>query len=93
MLTTDTTAIVSAVADEILAGDRLTIPEAAALTGAAEGTIWSWLTRGVAGPDGRRVRLEGARCGVLWRTSRAALKRFMTARTALAAAAADGLNA
>lgn len=92
MLTTDDTTT-SSVADEILAGDRLTIPEIAALTGVAEGTVWTWLTRGVAGPDGRRVRLEGARCGVLWRTSRAALKRFMTARTALAAAAADGLNA
>jgi hypothetical protein len=39
-------------------------------------TVWRWVLRGVKAPDGTRVRLEAARVGGCWLTSREALTRF-----------------
>jgi hypothetical protein len=44
-------------------------------------TILRWILRGVPGPDGERVRLEGVRIGARWVTSREALQRFGEALT------------
>ena len=44
-------------------------------------TVVRWLSVGVKLADGRAVRLEGVRVGVLWRTSREACVRFVTATT------------
>jgi hypothetical protein len=44
-------------------------------------TIWRWITEGVKLPDGRTVRLEGARIGARWVTSAEALARFVSAQT------------
>jgi hypothetical protein len=39
-------------------------------------TVWRWVMHGVKAPDGKRVRLEAARVGGCWLTSREALTRF-----------------
>jgi hypothetical protein len=39
-------------------------------------TVWRWVLRGVRGADGEVVRLEAARVGGRWFTSREALARF-----------------
>src|SRR5437867_12449235 len=46
-----------------------------------ESTILRWILRGLPGPDGERVRLEGLRIGGHWITSREALQRFAEALT------------
>ena len=75
------------VAAEIAAGDALTLSQAARERPAHRGrrawgsTIWRHITRGVIGPDGVPVRLEAARIGGRWLTSRAALARYMAALT------------
>ena len=38
--------------------------------------VFRWLTRGVPGPDGHRVKLEGVRVGGRWLTSQEALARW-----------------
>src|SRR5262249_29810591 len=42
-------------------------------------TILRWILSGVRGPDGGKVRLDGARIGGRWTTSREALERFLAA--------------
>ena len=44
-------------------------------------TLTRWITKGVIGPNGQRVRLSGVRCGGRWLTSLAALERFSAALT------------
>jgi hypothetical protein len=44
-------------------------------------TVLRWIQRGARSPDGRIVRLEGARLGSRWVTSREALQRFSEALT------------
>src|SRR5262245_50867931 len=44
-------------------------------------TVFRWVTTGVRGPDGSRVRLDGARVGGRWMTSVEALDRFARALT------------
>jgi hypothetical protein len=39
-------------------------------------TVWRWVLRGVKGANGTVVRLEAARVGGRWLTSREALARF-----------------
>jgi hypothetical protein len=39
-------------------------------------TVLRWVLRGVPGPDGTHIRLEGLRLGGRWLTSREALERF-----------------
>jgi hypothetical protein len=48
-----------------------------------------WIQRGVVGADGRRHKLEAVRVGSLWRTTAAAVRRFVAATTAPAGAAAE----
>jgi hypothetical protein len=44
-------------------------------------TLLRWILRGCRGPDGTLIRLEGARLGDRWVTSREALQRFAEALT------------
>src|SRR5262245_33839415 len=73
---------------EIIAGDALGLSAAARLLPAHRGdgracpsTLWRWIRTGTRTPDGRVVRLEAARIGTRWLTSRAALARYMAALT------------
>ena len=43
--------------------------------------IFRWISDGIKGPDGKRIRLEAARVGGRWLTSVAALERFAQAQT------------
>jgi Protein of unknown function (DUF1580) len=43
--------------------------------------IFRWISDGIKGPDGTRIRLEAARVGGRWLTSVAALERFAMAQT------------
>lgn len=72
--------------DEIIAGDALGLGAAARLLPAHRGsgranptTVWRWITSGARASDGRAVRLEAARVGGRWLTSRGALTRFIRA--------------
>jgi hypothetical protein len=47
----------------------------------ARQAAWRWVTKGVAGPDGKRVRLEAIRVGRRWMTSVAAVARFFARTT------------
>jgi hypothetical protein len=85
---------VSTVIAEIVAGDTLTLNQAAKLIPAhrGEGTatvsrIWRWASAGFRREDGRVVKLETARFGTQILTSRAALARFATALTSPSEAA------
>jgi hypothetical protein len=40
------------------------------------GCVLRWITQGIVGPDGRRIRLEGIRLGARWLTSTEALARW-----------------
>jgi hypothetical protein len=44
-------------------------------------TLIRWATRGARSPDGRLVRLEAARLGNRWVSTREAIARFMVALT------------
>ena len=74
---------------EILAGDALGISAAAKLFPAHKGqspttnpaTVWRWLTVGARSASGIVVKLDAARVGGRWLTSRAAIERFVTALT------------
>jgi hypothetical protein len=73
---------------EIINGDALGIGAAARLIPANRGggpacpsTIWRWITSGSATTEGQTVKLEAARVGGRWLTSKAALARFFVALT------------
>jgi hypothetical protein len=55
-------------------------------------TIWRWALRGVRAIDGRVVRLEAARVGGRWITSRQALERFSAALTPTNEAGAEPIR-
>jgi hypothetical protein len=62
----------------------LTLTEAAKLVPPGHGgkkthisTLLRWILDGVSSPSGEKVRLEGARLGSRWITSKEALQRFM----------------
>jgi hypothetical protein len=40
-----------------------------------------WIQDGVLGPNGKRIRLEAARCGGRWLTTAAAIERFIAAQS------------
>ncbi len=44
-------------------------------------TVWRWALKGVRTIDGHRVKLEAARVGGRWLTSKQALERFAAALT------------
>lgn len=78
---------VSQVVKEIIEGDSLTTSQAARMKPAHRGsegranpsTIWRLMRDGVRGPGGTIVKLEAAKFGNTWLTSKAALARFMMA--------------
>lgn len=68
---------------DIFSETRLALADAAAIIPPARNgrkthisTILRWILQGAKAPDGRRVRLEAARIGGRWFTSREALERF-----------------
>ena len=73
----------SATPSRLLSETLLGLPEAARRLPPGRGgrpvsfsCVLRWITDGVAGPDGRRVKLEGVRVGGRWLTSQEALARF-----------------
>lgn len=70
---------------EVAAGDGLTLAQAAKLLPGrngrpvSPGTLFRWATKGVKARDGRTVRLETARVGTAWCTTRGAVSRFVSA--------------
>ena len=77
---------IAPVISEVLGGDALTLAAAARMlpphrgNATAPRTLWRWHMKGVQTGE-RRVRLELARVGTMWCTSRAALARFLVALT------------
>lgn len=71
------------VLEEVLAGDSLGLVGAARVLNRDPSTVFRYGTKG-ARARGAVVRLEMARVGASWRTSRAALARFVAALTATA---------
>jgi hypothetical protein len=53
----------------------------------ARQAAWRWVTKGLPGPDGQRVRLESIRVGRRWMTSLAAVARFFARTTGTPAGA------
>src|SRR5262245_13275728 len=82
------TAAMPQVISEIVGGDGLGLGAASRIVPAFRGegrscpsTLSRWIRNGLLTPDGRVVKLEAARIGGRWLTSRAALARFATALT------------
>ena len=66
----------------------LTLQEASRLVparftgrGANNTTLWRWITKGIHLPGGARLRLEAVRVGGRWRTSHAAIRKFVAGLT------------
>lgn len=83
-----TTAEQPQVIAEVLAGDGLSLAEAARLVPAFRpgkpthaSTVWRWAAKGVRLPDGQLVKLEVVRLGGRQMTTRGALARFIGAQT------------
>src|SRR4051794_26611698 len=73
------------VVDELVNGEGVSFTQAAKLLPAGRAgkatspaTIWRWAREGAKAPGGAVVRLEVARCGCRWVTTRAALTRFLS---------------
>jgi hypothetical protein len=69
---------------DITTENTLTLTDAAKLVPPGHGgrkthisTLLRWILDGVSSPSGEKVRLEGARLGSRWITSKEALQRFM----------------
>lgn len=83
-LTADAAPDCPAVARELLDGLGVSFSQAARLIPPGRGgrptspsTLWRWARTGCRGADGQTVRLEVARMGCRWLTSRPALERFL----------------
>lgn len=79
---------VSQVLTEIQSGDGLSLSAAGRLFPGHRGgasvdpsTVFRWVTKGTRTTDGRAVKLEAARVGGRWLTSRGAVGRFVAALT------------
>jgi hypothetical protein len=79
------------VLSEIIAGDALGLSAAARIFPAHRGegrasssTVWRWINTGTRTSNGRVVKLEAARIGTRWLTSKAAISRYMAALTPVA---------
>jgi hypothetical protein len=80
---------ISQVLSEIINGDALGMGAAARLVPSYRGgsdharpsTIWRWIVTGLTTPTGAVIRLESARVGNRWLTSRKAMERFFIALT------------
>jgi hypothetical protein len=79
----DSTFSPSAVLDEVLAGDSISLAQGAKLLPATRGkatapsTLFRWHVRGVKLPDGTTLKLEAVRIAGRLVTSKAALRRFI----------------
>jgi hypothetical protein len=63
-------------------GERLIgLGEAARLLSAHVNSIRRWITSGGVAPSGAKVKLEAVRVGGRWKTSEAAIQRFVAALT------------
>jgi hypothetical protein len=62
----------------LLAEQLIDVAAAAAIVGTHPTTVTRWLRVGIKRGDGTVRRLEGARAGGQWRTSRQALGRFLS---------------
>src|SRR5260370_22879053 len=78
----------SQVAAEIAAGQGMLLRSAAKLFPSSRrgapvslSCVLRWIIRGTPGPNGERVKLEGARLAGKWVTSASALARFIAAHT------------
>jgi DNA-binding XRE family transcriptional regulator len=74
--------------EEIANGQDMSLQEAARILPSSRSgvrahfsTIFRWVLKGVKLPDGQNVKLEAARLGGKWVTTKAALMRFMAAQT------------
>lgn len=63
-------------AEEIAAGNGITVPQVAHQQRANPSTIFRWVQKGLPDGKGNRVRLEAIRRGKAWYTSRSAVARF-----------------
>lgn len=84
----DATTPTPTVIAEILAGEGMTLSDAARLCPASRGqgrvsptTLLRWVTDGAPRHDGTLVRLEAARYGRRWLVSRSSLARFIQSLT------------
>ena len=68
----------SSLAAEIAAGDMLTLRDVARRFGIDPSVAFRWMQRGLPTGKGDRVRLDALRIGS-WRTSEAAVRRFLAA--------------
>jgi hypothetical protein len=73
---------------DVTSDDTLTLREACSLLPRGRhgskphlSTLLRWITVGVPGPGGGRIKLAAVRCGAKWVTSRAALREFVQALT------------
>jgi len=66
-------------ADEIATGDSIRLNDIARRFQVNPSTAHRWAFRGLISPNGNRVKLEVIRFGKSWRTSEAALRRFLVA--------------
>lgn len=57
----------------------LTVSELARRAGVHRDTVYGWITHGVRGPGGKRVRLAALRVGGLYRVGNRAWKAFLAA--------------
>ena len=78
----------SQVAAEIAAGQGMLLRSAAKLFPSSRrgapvslSCVLRWIIRGTPGPNGERVKLEGARLAGKWVTSASAIARFIAAQT------------
>lgn len=70
------------VASEVIAGDSLSVSEAAKQLRVSPAALWRWITMGVRNASNQRTHLEACRLGCRWFTSKAALARFVAAMSA-----------
>lgn len=82
---------IAQVLTEIEAGDVIGLAQAGRLLGGADpSTMFRRVTVGARAADGTRIRLEAAKVGAKWLTSKAACRRFAAALTEAALPAAAG---
>ena len=78
------------VASEVIAGDSLSVSEAAKQLRVSPAALWRWITMGVRNASNQRTHLEACRLGCRWFTSKAALARFVAAMSAATPAENSG---
>jgi Protein of unknown function (DUF1580) len=83
--------LIATVVAELQKGEGLSLSAAGRLFPGHRGgvsvnpsTVFRWVTKGTRGSDGSVVKLEAARVGGRWLTSRGAIARFVAALTAAA---------